>query len=155
MRPLAILVLAVCPLTAQFKSTVPLVVAPVTVTDAKGAFIDGLGAADLVLYDNNVPQTIHVESEVNPISLLVLIQATTSSSAIVDKLRRSCPLFSDLLAGDAGETALVVFSDAPRLIQDFTTDSRPLTHALHNLRFSGETGGTEHGRQSVHPHLPT
>jgi hypothetical protein len=24
-----------------------------------------------------------------------------------------------------------------------------------NLRFSGETGGTEHGRQSAHPHLPT
>jgi VWFA-related protein len=138
MRPVAIVVVAVCPVAAQFKSTVPLVVAAVTVTDSKGAFIDGLSESDLILCDNNVPQTIHVEAEATPISLLVLIQATTSSSAIVGKLRQSGPLFNDLLAGEDGETALLAFSGAPRLIQDFTTDSRPLTHALHGLRFDGD-----------------
>jgi hypothetical protein len=41
---------------AQFKSTVPLVVAPTTVTDSKGRYADGLTLQDLILYDNNVPQ---------------------------------------------------------------------------------------------------
>ncbi len=51
----AIVVLA-CPCWAQFKSTVPLVVAPTTITDSKGHFVDGLTSDDLILYDNNVPQ---------------------------------------------------------------------------------------------------
>lgn len=40
----------------QFKSTVQLVVAPVTVTDSKGRGVDGLNASELILFDNNVPQ---------------------------------------------------------------------------------------------------
>ena len=40
----------------QFKSTVQLVVAPVSVTDSKGRGVDGLNASELILFDNNVPQ---------------------------------------------------------------------------------------------------
>jgi len=138
MRVLATVMLAALPLSAQFRSTVPLVVAPVTVQDAKGNFIDGLTERELVVFDNNVPQKIQVDTELHPISLVVLIEANSASAAILDKLRNSGPLFSDLLAGDAGETAILSFSAQPKLIQDFTTDSRPLTHALHNLRVQGD-----------------
>ena len=137
MRVVAVIVLGAGVLAAQFKSTVPLVVAPVTVTDAKGNFIDGLTEQELIVYDNNVPQKIQVETLTHPISLLVLIEANSASVAILDKLRASGPLFSDLLAGDGGETAIMAFAAAPKLVQDFTTDSRPLTHALHNLREQG------------------
>jgi len=41
-RVLAFLTLTLYPLLAQFKSTVPLVIAPTTVTDPKGRFVDGL-----------------------------------------------------------------------------------------------------------------
>src|SRR5215831_14678135 len=138
MRVLTMLVCLVTSALAQFKSTVPLVVAPTTVTDGKGNFIDGLTERELIVYDNGVAQKIQVETLMHPISLVVLIEANSASAAILDKLRRSGPLFADLLAGDAGETAIVAFAGEPKLVQDFTTDSRPLAHTLHNLRVQGD-----------------
>src|ERR1041385_1947694 len=50
-------------LHGQFKSTGPLVIAPTTVTDAKGRYVDGLAEEDLALYDNNVRQAVHRSEE--------------------------------------------------------------------------------------------
>ena len=121
----------------QFKSTVQLVVAPVTVTDSKGRGVDGLNASDLILFDNNVPQATQMDIMNERISLVVTVQSSSNSVAILDKLGRSGILLSQLLAGDAGETALVSFSDEVRVIQDFTADSDKLTRALRDLRAQG------------------
>jgi VWFA-related protein len=137
-RGIALLISIVCPLAAQFKSTVPLVIAPTTVTGAKGRFIDGLTASDLTLYDNNVRQSIQVDDSVNPISLVVLIDANSSSAAILDKLHGSGILFADLLAADAGETAIVSFSSGVKLVQGFTADSTQLTGALSTVHVQGD-----------------
>src|ERR1041384_3178562 len=85
---------------AQFRSTVPLVVAPTTVTDAKGPLVDGIEPADLVLYDHNVPQAIQVDPEIYPISLVVAVQASLNAIPVLDKLGGSGILFSQLLAGE-------------------------------------------------------
>ena len=138
MRSAILFAAAALTASAQFKSTVPLVVSPVTVTDARGHFVDGLSAADLILYDNNVPQKIQLDFAIHPISLVVAIEANAASNAMLDKLGRSGPLFTDLLSGDAGETALVTFSDSVNLAQDFTDDSAKLTRALRSLRPQGE-----------------
>lgn len=138
MRVAAILLLLAHTVAAQFKSTVPLVVAPTSVRDKKGHPIDGLNEGDLVLYDNNVPQAIHLDSAFNPISLVVAVQASSNSAAVLDKLGHSGSLFSQLLAGDAGETAVVSFSDHVQLSQDFTTDSEVLARAMQSLRVQGD-----------------
>ena len=138
MRAAAVLLLAASTIPAQFKSTVPLVVAPTTVTAADGDYIEGLTPQDLTLYDNNVPQAIQVDTLVNPISLVVVVQASANSVAILDKLGRSASLFTELLSGDKGETALVSFDREVRLAQDFTADPEPLSRALRNLRVQGE-----------------
>ena len=49
MRLAALCLLSVCAAWPQFRSTVQLVVAPVTITDSKGNFVDGLDASDLIL----------------------------------------------------------------------------------------------------------
>src|SRR3954467_10875992 len=85
---------------AQFRSTVTLVVAPTTVTDVKGRYVDGLTPADLILYDNNVPQTIQMDWMTYPISLVVVVQTSANSGAVIDKLGGSGILFSQLLAAD-------------------------------------------------------
>jgi hypothetical protein len=54
MRLACLLLLTALAASAQFKSTVPLVVSPVTVTDSNGRLINGLTVADLVIYDNSV-----------------------------------------------------------------------------------------------------
>ena len=142
-----ILLILAASLTAhgQFKSTVELVVAPVTVTDSKGRVVDGLNSSDLMLYDNNVPQAIQMETVTERISLVVAIQSSSNSVAVLDKLGRTGILLSQLLAGDSGETALVSFSDDVRVIQDFTTDPDKLTRALRDLRMNGNGAATLDG----------
>ena len=51
----------------------PLVVAPTTVTDSKGDYVDGLTPGDLILYDNSVPQKIQMDWMAYPIDLVVAV----------------------------------------------------------------------------------
>jgi VWFA-related protein len=122
---------------AQFKSTVPLVVAPTTVTDSSGHYVDGLTPEDLILYDNNVPQPIQMDWMTYPIDLVVAVQTSANSGAVVDKLGGSGILFTQLLAADAGETAVVSFSDEVIVHQEFTGNPDFVMHALRMLRKEG------------------
>ena len=138
MRAAALLLLIATVAGAQFKSTATLVVAPTTVTDSKGKYIDAVAPEDLVLYDNGVRQPIQVDESFNPISLVVAVQTSANSAAILDKLGSSGILFADLLAGDRGETALVTFSDEVRTLRDFTTSSDNLAAGLRSLHVQGD-----------------
>src|SRR5262249_55666966 len=117
-----------------------LVVAPTTVTDSKGHFVDGLTPDELILYDNNVPQTIQMDWMQYPISLVVAVQTSANSGAVIDKLGGSGILFTQLLAADAGEPAVISFSDSVRVHQEFTGEADAVIHALRMLRKEG--GGT-------------
>jgi VWFA-related protein len=138
MRPLSLLPLLALPLLAQFKSSVPLVLAPTTITDSHGHYIDGLTASDLILYDNNVPQLAQLDFTSNPISLVVAVQAGANSGPVLDKLGATGILFSQLLAAGSGETALLSFSDDIRIHHDFSADSDILTHSLRMLSREGD-----------------
>ena len=127
--------------SAQFKSAVPLVVAPTTITDSKGRYVDGLTPEDLVLYDNNVPQPIHMDWMLYPISLVVAVQTSANSGPVIDKLGGAGILFTQLLAADAGETAVISFSDDVKVHQEFTSDPDLVTHSLRMLR---QEGGAAH-----------
>jgi VWFA-related protein len=137
MRAAAVILILACTAPAQFKSTVPLVVAPTTVTDPKGHYVDGLAPEDLALYDNNVLQSIQMDWMLYPISLVVAVQTSENSGAVIDKLGGSGILFTQLLAADAGETAVISFSDRVRVHQDFTKDPDSVIHALRMLRKEG------------------
>ena len=139
MRFAVALLMLACAGRAQFKSTVSLVVAPTTVTDSRGRYVDGLTTQDLALYDNNVPQTIQMDWMMYPISLVVAVQTSANSGAVIDKLGGSGILFTQLLAADAGETAVISFSDRVIVHQDFTGDPDSVIHALRILRKEGGT----------------
>ena len=123
---------------AQFKSTVPLVVAPTTVTDSKGHNVDGLTPDDLILYDDNVPQKIQMDFAAYPIDLVVAVQTSANSGAVIDKLGGSGILFTELLAAQAGETSVISFSDDVKIHQGFTGDPDSVIHALRMLRKEGD-----------------
>lgn len=137
MRLAALCLLSVCAAWPQFRSTVQLVVAPVTITDSKGSFVDGLDASDLILYDNNVPQRTQVDTEIYPISLVVAVQTSKNAGPILDKLGSSGILFSQLLAADQGETALLTFSDEVHRRVDFTRSPDDLIRVLKKIRPDG------------------
>ena len=137
MRAAALCLLLACAAWPQFRSTVPLVVAPTTVKDAKGRLVDGLDAASLILYDNNVTRPIQSDIAAYPISLVVAVQSSQNSAAILDKLGSSGILFSQLLAADQGETALLSFSNRVTMHADFTSNPDDLTGALNRLHVEG------------------
>jgi VWFA-related protein len=138
MRVAAAIILLACAARAQFRSTVPLVVAPTTVTDSKGRFVDGLSLDDLILYDNNVPQATQMDWMTFPISLVVAVETGSNAGAVIDKLGGSGILFTELLAADAGETAVITFSDEVKVHQDFTSEADQVTQSLRMLRKEGD-----------------
>jgi VWFA-related protein len=113
-------------------------VAPTTVTDSKGHYVDGLAASDLILYDNNVPQKIQLDWMTYPIDLVVAVQTSANSGAVIDKLGGSGILFTQLLAADAGETAVISFADEVKVQQDFTSNPDFVIHSLRMLRMEGD-----------------
>jgi VWFA-related protein len=123
---------------AQFKSAVPLVVAPTTVTDSKGRYVDGLTSQNLILYDNNVPQRIQMDWTTYPIDLVIVAQSSSNSGAVIDKLGGTGILFTELLAADRGETAVISFSDEVKVHQEFTRNPDSVIHALRMLRKEGD-----------------
>lgn len=138
MRLVTAIVVLACPCWAQFKSTVPLVVAPTTITDSKGHFVDGLTPDDLILYDNGVPQKVQLDWMAYPIDLVVAVETGANSGAVIDKLGGSGILVSQLLAADAAETAVISFSDDVKIHQDFTNNPDLVIHSLRMLRKDGD-----------------
>jgi VWFA-related protein len=137
MRFAAILLAIPLAALAQFKSTVPLVVAPTTIIDAKGHYVDGLTPDELTLFDNSVAMPVQMDWMMYPIDLVVAVQTAENSGAVIDKLGGSGILFTELLAADAGQTAVITFADEVRTHQDFTGGPDAVIHALRMLRKEG------------------
>jgi VWFA-related protein len=138
------ILLLLCLAPAQeptIRTRVALVVAPTTVTDRSGKFIDGLQASDFLVLDNGKPREIRMDTSdvaLTPVSLVVAIQANKPASAALAKLRKTGSMIDHLITGDRGETAVVRFSDEIKLLQDFTRDSNLIVKAFRSLKTSGE-----------------
>lgn len=118
---------------------VPLVVAPTSVTDHSGNFINGLTAADFELYDNDVPQQIHEDGDFLPISIGIAIESNLNKHAI-ERVRELGPLLGALVVGVGGEAAIFTFSDNLEVQQNFTPDLGRLTRTLRRIDFSPRSG---------------
>lgn len=114
---------------------VRLVVAPTSVTDHSGNFINGLTAADFQLYDNDVPQQIHEDGDFLPISLGIAIQSNLNKHAL-ERVRDLGPLLGALVVGVGGEAAIFTYSDKLQVQQNFTPDLGRLTRTLRRIEFS-------------------
>jgi Ca-activated chloride channel family protein len=125
----------------RFRSGVELVNVTVTVTDASGRFVPGLGEEDFIVYDDGEAQPIsHFDNERVPVSLGIAID--TSGSMAGEKIRSARAALErflfDLL-DPQDEIFLYRFSEHPDLVQDWTTDRRRLSRALGYLSPRGGT----------------
>lgn len=119
---------------------VRLVVAPTSVTDHSGHFINGLTASDFQLYDNDVPQQVHEDDDFLPISLAIAVQTNLKGPAI-ERVRELGPLLGALVVGVGGEAAIFSFGTFSfngklQVRQNFTPDLGRLTLALRRIEFS-------------------
>ncbi|MGH9388908.1 MAG: VWA domain-containing protein, partial [Vicinamibacteria bacterium] len=66
----------------------------VVVTDKKGRFVPDLDAGDFLVYENRVPQELlFFTAEVTPVTLLVLLDASTSVRESVDGIKEAASNF--------------------------------------------------------------
>jgi len=115
---------------------VRLVIAPTSVTDESGKFVNGFHASDFRLFDNDVPQRIHEDADFLPISLAVAIQTNNSIGGAINQIHQLGPLLGTLVVGEGGEAALLTFNQRVDVIQDFTGDLGKLTQVLRQVETS-------------------
>jgi VWFA-related protein len=118
---------------AVIRANVNVVVAPTTVRDKKGEFVDGLQLQDFQLYDNNKPQRITADVRDEPLSLVIAVQKSSNLNDVLPKIQRIGSMLNDLVAGQDGEVAVVAFDHRIQVAQDFTNETEKVSEALKKL----------------------
>ncbi|HTQ58433.1 MAG TPA: VWA domain-containing protein [Bryobacteraceae bacterium] len=122
------------PVPAPIRVSVDVVVAPVTVLDHNGDYVDGLLPAQFHLFDNDKEQDIKVDVAFPPISMVIAVQANDKVESILPQIRKIGPMIRPLITGDGGESALLAFDSRIRLLQDFTPDGDKIEAALKKIQ---------------------
>jgi VWFA-related protein len=113
--------------------TTNLVVAPVTVFDRSGSYVNNIQPEQFHLYDNDKEQNIKVDVAYQPISLVIAIQANSHVESLLPQVQKVGGLISPLLIGDQGEAAVLAYDSRIRKLQDFTSESDKVTKAVKSI----------------------
>ena len=116
---------------------VPNIVVPALVTDKDGNIMNNLQPSMFHLYDNGREQDIHVDTEFQPISLVIAIEASNRDDAILKQIRKVGSMIEPLVIGDAGEAAVIAFDHRVRTLQDFTSDPQKIKDAISKVTAGG------------------
>jgi VWFA-related protein len=122
---------------AEIRTTVPLVVAPVSVTDRDGRPVGGLAESDFLVQDSGVARPHRLEVTNQPLSMVFAIQTNRDAGPALAKLIKVGSMVQPLLAGEGGRVAVLRYSDEVRIHQDFTGDGGALASAFATLRPGG------------------
>jgi VWFA-related protein len=115
-----------------------LVVAPVTVMDRSGNFIEDLSQNDFRILDNGVPQQItNFQLATQPVAVVIVVQTNESVDPLLYQVRPLGSEFSGLLVGQKGVAALISFADRVHVIQEFTNDPLTLREGMSHLAAAG------------------
>jgi VWFA-related protein len=112
------------------RSTVSVVQAPVTVTDSSGGLVSGIQPNQFHLYDNGKEQNIRVDVAFQPISLVIVIQCSNRTDAVLGQIKKASNLFGPQVIGEDGEAAVIAFDHRVREMQSFTNDPQKITDAI-------------------------
>jgi VWFA-related protein len=115
------------------------VIAPTSVKDLDGNFINGLDVKDFVLRDNGKLQDVQIDQSYVPVSLVLVIQRSASTESILPTVKKIGSMIEPLVIGERGEAAIVTFDHRVETIQDFTNDTDKFKKALETLRPGSQT----------------
>ncbi|HXV59631.1 MAG TPA: VWA domain-containing protein [Vicinamibacteria bacterium] len=123
----------------QFRATVEAVNLNVVVTDKKGRFIPGLEAGDFeVLEDGTLQHIEFFTAEVTPVTLLLLLDASTSIRPSVDGVKEAAANFVGKL-WDGDRAIIADFNERIRFSTHFSGDVDRLVATIQSLYPSGWT----------------
>jgi len=109
--------------TPPIRKNVDLVLVPVTITDPLNRLVVGLAKDNFQVFEGKKAQEIkNFSSEDTPVSLGIILDVSGSMKEKMDRAREAVMRFCND-ANPQDEFFMVTFSDAPRMVADFT--SRP------------------------------
>jgi VWFA-related protein len=117
-----------------FRESVNIVIAPTTVRNRAGDFVNGLQLQDFELYDNNKLQKITADVRDEPLSLVIAVQKSSNLTESLPKIQRIGSMLNTLLVGQDGEVAIVGFDHRIQVIQDFTNETQKVSEAMKSLK---------------------
>jgi Ca-activated chloride channel homolog len=140
-------ILAAFSIYAQtLKVDVNLVLVNATVADMKGRLVAGLERQNFRIWEDDVEQTVESFSlEDQPLSVGLIFDATGSMADKLSAAREAATAFLKT-SNPRDEYFLIEFSDQPKLVQDFTTDTSRLQRRI----FSGAARGLTPLFDAVH-----
>jgi VWFA-related protein len=118
-----------------------LVLAPVTVNDSHGRPVDNLEARDFVVLDNGRRREVSVDTfatGVAPIALVVAVQSSGISRAVLAKVVKIGAMIQPLVTGERGCAALVSFAEHIDWLQECTNNPDAIGRAFGRLRPGAE-----------------
>jgi VWFA-related protein len=117
----------------SFRTSVQVVVAPVTVLDRDENYVSNIQAGQFHLFDNEKEQNIKVDESYQPISLVIVIQCSDRMDPVLPKIYKIGSLIEPLMVGEQGEVAVMAFDHRIMVKQDFTTDPNLVAKAIKNI----------------------
>jgi VWFA-related protein len=124
---------------ARFITYTRQVIAPTTVTNRDGKYVNGLQPHEFVLIDRGKVQKITVESATQPLSLVVCVQANNTVESVLPNVKKIGPLLEGTILGEQGQAAIVAFDHRVRVMQDWTRDGDAITKALNKINAGSTT----------------
>ena len=112
------------------------VLVPTLVEKPSGEVVYGLTADSFTLTDNGVPQTIHLDDDLDtaPVSLVLCLEKGRSSAMEFERFSRLAPLIEQFLGTGNGEVALVEFDSKAVYQEGFSRDTTALENDLQALQ---------------------
>ena len=121
------------------RTSVDLVLVPVSITDDRNRPVLGLEQSNFQLFENKKPQEIkNFSSEDTPVSVGILLDTSGSMSHKLERAREAVLEFCEA-SNPQDEFFLITFSDQPHLVTDFTLNPENLKHDLLSIRAQGQT----------------
>jgi VWFA-related protein len=115
------------------KTVTTIVIAPTTVRDRNGDFVNGLQLQDFELYDNNKLQKVSADVRDEPLSLVVAVQRSSNLTDFLPKIQNIGTMLNQLVAGQDGEIAVVGFDHRIEVMQDFTNEGAKVSEAMKKM----------------------
>jgi VWFA-related protein len=114
---------------------VRLVTLPTLVFSREGRPISGLQRGDFHVYDNGRRQTVTLDANSAPISVVLAIQANQDVRTYVPFIARAGSVADTLLTGESGEAAVIIYGEGVAVVKPFAKGD--VQSALKNLVAGG------------------
>jgi VWFA-related protein len=111
----------------------------VSVLDASGKMIRGLGDKDFAIKEDEVEQSpVKVDTQLPSIATAMVLDTSGSMKNAIADVKQAAATFVDNVRKE-DEVLLIDFSDKVKVVQNFTTDKTPLKIAIGAIRARGNT----------------